>query len=102
MEENESILAEFENRQTLNQFWRFVIVGSINALLDFTVLNILSKLTGISVTDNRIIYLNLISFSIATTNSFFLNKYWSFADTDTHRSRQFTYFLGVSLIGALI
>ena len=91
------------NSQLVRQVFRFVVVGFINTALDFIVLNVLSKITGIGAHDAKIIFLNIVSFSVATTNSYFLNKYWSFGDTSSaDRSRQFTIFLGVSVVGALV
>ena len=93
---------QFENRQTFRQIWRFVVVGVVNTFLDFLILNILSKVTGIGLRDRPIIFINAIAFSAATTNSYFMNKYWSFGDKTRGMSRQFTAFLLISLIGAFI
>ena len=88
--------------KTVGQIWRFVTVGVINTFIDFAILNLLSKVTHIGIQDPGIIYLNIISFAVATTNSYFMNKYWSFADSSTDRPKQFTVFLLVSIAGVLI
>lgn len=83
------------------QFIRFAIIGGINTLLDFAILNILSAATGIK-EGNGVIVLNLISFSIAVINSYYLNKKWAFKDPTGENTKKFSIFLIVSIIGALI
>ena len=100
--QNSAIETNLASNKTMGQVGRFVIVGLINTAIDFIVLNLLSKLTHIGIHDSKIIYLNIISFSCATTNSYFMNKYWSFGDHSQNRSQQFTIFLMVSIAGALI
>src|SRR6185437_11814374 len=92
-----------ENRklgQSLGQFLRFIVVGLINTAINFIVLNILSHITGVR-SGGHIIYLSLIAFAAATTNSYFLNDYWVFRQMGSHEGgRKFTLFLTVSIIGA--
>lgn len=92
-----------ENYQkTFNQFWRFVIIGIINTLIDYVILLILSKITGIT-GGPAIIPLNVISFSAATVNSYFLNKHWAFADpSKLEQGKKFSFFLIVSIIGVIV
>ncbi len=85
-----------------NQFWRFAIIGVINTLIDYAILLILSKATGIT-SGNGIIPLNIISFSAATINSYFLNKHWAFSDqSQFEQGKKFSLFLLVSIIGVVI
>jgi len=87
---------------TATQFMKFVVVGFMNTALDFLILNTLVHVTGIT-GGVGIIPLNVVSFTVATTNSFFLNKRWSFHDTShVHEGRKFTMFLLVSIVGVLI
>lgn len=84
------------------QLLRFAIIGGINTLVDFAILNALSWVTGIYSGDG-IIILNIISFTVAVVNSYFLNKRWAFQDPSGGAgSRKFTLFLAVSVIGAMI
>ncbi|MBI2355655.1 MAG: GtrA family protein [Candidatus Doudnabacteria bacterium] len=84
------------------QFIRFAIVGAVNTLLDFAILNLLSWATGIY-EGNGIIPLNVISFTVAVVNSYFLNKAWAFKDrASEEQGKKFTLFLIVSVIGAII
>ena len=84
------------------QFAKFVIVGGINTAIDFLVLNVEMEVTGIR-SGYGMIVLNSISFAVATVNSYFMNKYWTFEDR-RNRSEgvKFSQFLAVSVIGMLI
>ncbi len=89
-------------KQTGNQFLRFVLVGLLNTGIDFLILNLLSKVTGIT-SGNALIPINMLSFTIATTNSYFLNKRWSFRDgNQLNPGKKFVMFLLVSLVGVTI
>jgi putative flippase GtrA len=86
----------------LGQVWRFAVVGVINTAINFAILNLLSVITGIK-SGEHVIYLSVIAFVAATTNSFYMNKNWSFHDTDnSHNGRKVSLFLVVSIIGAAI
>jgi len=82
------------------QFARFVVVGFLNTGVDFFVLNILMWVTGIY-QGKWIFFLNTISFSVAVTNSYFWNKYWTFkAKGEVWAPRQISQFIFVTIIGA--
>lgn len=86
----------------IKQFLKFVIVGVINTGIDFLILNIEMLITGIT-SGPMMFLLNILSFSIATTNSYFLNKHWTFEDkSKTKEGFKFAQFLTVSVVGALI
>ncbi len=83
------------------QFLRFSLIGVINTLVDLGVLNLLSYLTGIY-KGKEIIILNTISYLIATVNSYFLNKYWTFGQRVLKRELvKFSKFLIINLTGML-
>jgi len=87
-------------RSTMAQVIRFVITGVINTLLDIVVLNLLSLATGVT-QGPLLIVLNIVSFSVAVINSYFLNKHWTFKDQDrSNEPKKLTQFLVVSVIGA--
>jgi len=66
------------------------------------VLNIEMALTGITSGPGMLV-LNTISFSVATTNSFFMNKRWTFEDKGASQEGvKFSQFLLVSIIGIII
>ena len=56
---------------------KFILVGILNTAIDFGALNLLILLTGIT-GGWAIVPLNTISFLCAATNSYFLNKFWTF------------------------
>lgn len=86
----------------IRQFSKFVVVGLINTGIDFAILNALTILTGITQGVSMLL-LNTISFTAATTNSYFLNKHWTFRDTGKEEEeKKFFQFIAVSLIGAII
>ena len=80
------------------QFVRFAIIGLMNTALDFGVLNVLIAVTGVR-GGFILVLLNSISFTVATTNSYFWNKYWTFKDKDAVRAVEIGQFLTVSIIG---
>ena len=59
------------------QFSRFGVVGSLNAIIDFAVLNLLLRVYPTSNTE-KILFYNSLAVLLASTNSFFCNKYWTF------------------------
>jgi len=86
----------------VKQFSRFVVIGIINTGLDFLILNLEMFLTGITKGPYMLVQ-NAISFSIATTNSYFFNKYWTFQDkSKKEQAKKFSQFLIVSIGGVFI
>lgn len=86
----------------IKQLAKFVVVGGINTGIDFLVLNIEMFLTNIT-SGPWMFVLNSISFSVATVNSYYFNKYWTFKDKDTaSQTFQFSQFLVISIIGISI
>lgn len=73
---------------------RFVIVGIINTVLDFLLLNLLVGLLFL----NPLIA-NIISTTIAMLFSFFANKRWTFRDAGENYARQVVLFFIFTLIG---
>lgn len=86
---------------SLTQFCKFAIVGVINTLVDFTVLNFLIWLFKIY-SGWQILFLNSISFACAVINSYFLNRYWTFSEEKEKVFFKFVNFFLISLIGVLI
>ncbi|MEK7167219.1 MAG: GtrA family protein [Patescibacteria group bacterium] len=80
------------------QFIKFIAVGISNTVLDFIFFNFLIWLTGIY-KGGWLGLLNFISFSLATVNSYFLNKFWTFKKKD---SSSFLIFFIISLVGCVI
>jgi putative flippase GtrA len=80
------------------QFVKFFIVGIVNTGLDFILFNFLIWLTKIY-QGEWLGLLNFIAFSLATINSYFLNKFWTFKKKE---SSSFLKFFLISLIGCAI
>ena len=81
------------------QFFRYVIVGLLNTALDFLIFNTLSISFGIY-SGLYLALINAIAFSVVITQSFFLNKYWTFRSSAAVVRVEFAKFFLVSL-GAL-
>lgn len=62
-----------------NQFFKFLIVGFNNTAIDFLILNILMNVFQIYHHWPVVIF-NIISFSLAVTNSYLINRYWTFVE----------------------
>lgn len=69
------------------QLGRFVLVGILNTVIDFGILNFFIFITGIP---HGFWYwtFKVISAISATTNSFFWNKFWTFGHKDTTQTAQ--------------
>lgn len=88
--------------RVIRQFSKFVAVGLLNTGIDFAILNVLTLLTGIT-SGAGLVLLNTFSFTAATTNSYFLNKNWTFRDTARNaEEKKFLQFIAISLVGAVI
>ena len=73
---------------------RFVLVGIVNTIVDFTTLFLLAVGLGLPP-----LIANIFSTTAALITSFVLNKKAVFHDTDTHNLRQVLLFLAVTLAG---
>ncbi|MBZ9572129.1 GtrA family protein [Patescibacteria group bacterium] len=80
---------------------KFFLVGTLNTFIDLVVLNILIWISGIT---SGIFYsvFKAISFLVATTNSYFWNKYWTFEKKEKSTPREFLKFFMVTTVGLLI
>ncbi len=77
MQEVQSKLPLKIKKADIWQFVRFCIVGSLNAIIDFLVLNVF--LWKYPTGDTwRVLGYNSVAVLLAATNSFFWNKYWTF------------------------
>lgn len=98
---NASINTVVKNKSFL-QFGKFFIVGILNTGLDFLVLNFLMWMTQ-AYKGTPIIIFSTISFCAAVTNSYFLNKYWTFGDKSKEQApQQFIKFLSVAIVGLVL
>ncbi len=82
---------------TVIQFGKFLAVGTLNTAIDFGTLNLLSWLTGIY-GGVQLTPINALGALFALTNSYLLNKHWTFK-APAHPGRRVGHFVLVSLIG---
>jgi len=87
-----------EKLSFLFQFYKFVLVGVLNTLLDLSILNGLIVLTGITAGWHFSLFKG-ISFAAAVINSYFWNKFWTFRFAGGVKSAEFGKFIVISGIG---
>jgi len=92
---------------TIYQIAKFILVGILNTLLDWGVLNVLIFLSAESLTGGW--YYSLFkscSFIVANVNSYFWNRFWVFekknGNGEESAGKDFLQFLAVSIIGFLL
>ena len=84
------------------QFGKYISIGSLNALIDLSVLNFLMSLFVIT-SGWYFSLFKAISFSLAVTNSYFWNKFWTFGYYERKIGvREYGYFFSLTLIGLLV
>jgi putative flippase GtrA len=67
-----------ETLSSVVQFLKFALIGALNTLVDFAVLNLLIVLFGGDQNANLYVFFKAISFVAAVINSYFFNKFWVF------------------------
>ncbi len=83
------------------QFGKFAAVGTLNTLVDLGVLNFLILLTDLA-SGVPFVGFKTISFLIATTNSYFWNKFWTFGSRVPVTGKEYLRFALFTLGGTLI
>jgi|SRR3989344_4092617 len=79
-------------------FIKFCLVGSTNVLLDMLVYIVATRFFHI-----YFVYASIISFVVAVTWSFFINRRWTFQDTmNSDTNGKYIKFFTVNTIGAII
>ncbi len=80
------------------RFLKFLVVGVIGAVVDFGIMNLFSKLFGLSLT-----IAGTISFICAILSNFFWNRYWTYPDSRSRPvARQLIMFAVVNVAGLAI
>ena len=88
--------------ETFAQFLKFAFAGAINTAIDFGVLNLLIAIFGLGQNNVHYMYFKVISFIVAVTNSYFMNKLWVFKSNNSEQKVEVAKFLGVSLVGLIL
>ena len=81
------------------RFIKFSVVGVVNFLIDFSILNLLSFVTGINQGIVAALF-SAVSFLIANLNSYFLNRKWTFKATN--KNSNYKTFLAISALGVAV
>lgn len=83
------------NRKEMGRFLRFSVVGTVGAVVDFGILNLLILLCGLAK-----VWANTCSFSAAVCSNFLWNRLWTYPETRGDPIlRQLTQFALVNVIG---
>lgn len=96
-------LQPHRNRRPLGEYLRFGLVGALNTLVDFVVLNALIVALG-AYASAHFAEMKAISFLAAVVNSYLFNKYWVFGSRAAQGigvAREGGRFLAVSVMGFL-
>ncbi|MSP14980.1 MAG: GtrA family protein [Chloroflexi bacterium] len=82
----------------VSRFIKFGLVGTVGAVVDFTILNLLIQLAGWDKFNA-----NLVSVSCAVVSNFIWNRLWTFPESRQRKMHtQLTSFVIVNLIGLII
>ena len=87
--------------QVIYQFTKFAAVGTLNSFINLGALNLLIALTGVATGYEYDLFV-LIGFLLATTNSFFWNKIWTFGAQGGVKTGQTLAFYGIAAVGAFL
>ena len=90
-----------KKKEDIQQFLRFCVVGTLNAVIDFGVLNLLLWLYP-TANPWRVAIYNSVAVLLAATNSFFCNKYWTFQQRHPITSQEVFRFIVIASGTALM
>ena len=86
------------NPQERTRFLKFMVVGVVGAVVDFGIMNLLSKLFGMS-----LVWAGTISFICAIISNFIWNRFWTYPDSRSRPiSGQLLMFFIVNVAGLAI
>lgn len=83
------------------EIYSFVGIGVINTLIDFCVFSLLTFLFGVF-SGGAYILFRAISFLVAATNSYFMNKRFTFDDQEKTHASQVVKFIGITVTSFFI
>lgn len=86
------------NRRERERFLRFAVVGTLGAIVDYSVFNFL-----LFVIDLPLILSGVLSFFAAVSSNFVLNRYWTYPDSRSKPiSQQLVQYTAVNAVGLAI
>jgi putative flippase GtrA len=99
-----TLIEKISHEKALGEFFRFALIGVINTLIDFGILNLLLYFYHVAPAETlKYTLLKSISFIAAVTNSFLFNKYWVFKHSDSsNNKKEVGSFLMISIAGLLV
>ena len=81
--------------QERTRFFRFAIVGTGGAVIDFAVFNFFVQFTPLTA-----VFASMISFTVAVCSNFFWNRIWTYPDSRSKPvARQMGQFVLINLVG---
>jgi putative flippase GtrA len=87
-----------QNARERTRFFRFLVVGTFGAFVDFGIENLLHRLFGVPY-----VYAGAISFICAILSNFIWNRYWTYPDSRSKPIlRQLAQFAIINMIGLAI
>ena len=87
-----------KNKKLIEQIIKFVIVGGIATIIDFSIFHILHNILNANV-----VYSNVIAFSISVIYNYIASVKWVFeVDEKKSKKKQLVFFFALSIIGLLI
>jgi len=88
---------KIKKKQSLDQFIQYSLVGVTNTIIEISILNILSFITGI--THGKTLFLfNMVAFSIYSVCGYKLNRKFTFKDASGETSSVNAYFQYASVL----
>jgi putative flippase GtrA len=86
------------NTKERTRFLRFAVVGTIGAVVDFGIMNLLTQKAGMN-----LVAAGTISFISAVTSNFIWNRYWTYPESRSRPiAKQLAMFFIVNIAGMLI
>ncbi|PIU98573.1 hypothetical protein COS61_00620 [Candidatus Wolfebacteria bacterium CG03_land_8_20_14_0_80_40_12] len=91
--------------KTAEQAAKFGIVGVLNTVIDCVILNVLvffGFTAAFIILGQKFLVANIISVAVAMTNSFILNKQWTFQSKGGNVYLEIVKFLAITIIGMFV
>lgn len=83
--------------QSLRRYTKFLVVGTVNAVVDLLVLNGLIALSSMQ-TERALVVFNTIAVTVAIANSYVWNRWWTFSDVSDGSRREKWLFILQALV----